>query len=418
MNRVSTLDKLFKLSLTMLAFTVLTWLFLKVGHYFFQIMVLLGLALIVTYLLLAPVNVVEAALRWFGGKLSRGRKWPSWTNRIPKSTPRTVSILLVYLIFFLITVIMSLRFTPVALRQLNEFSSQVPRYVHVGEDWLLSLPVTQSYFHQEVKLLEAQEQGIPVDQGKLIAPAAQGLSGVEAPKLSVYEKNVIRERVFSTSNRFNTFLKQHLGRAFSDLLHLFGKTLEGLIYTLTGLVLVFYFLLDGPKLKTGFIEMLPSDVQQPADYFLSSLHNVMFGFIKGQVILGIVTGAYLILISTALGVPYAMFLGTFFAIAQLVPVVGAWIGFLPWIFVLQSLTPATFFSIVALIALFQLIKDVWIAPKIMGHVMGLHPVIVILSLLVCAKAMGLLGFLFAIPLASMVNVSIQFFQHHWGEEPA
>jgi predicted PurR-regulated permease PerM len=66
--------------------------------------------------------------------------------------------------------------------------------------------------------------------------------------------------------------------------------------------------------------------------------------------------------------------------------------------------------VMALVYVYQAIKDNVVAPRVLGQVVGLHPVIVIVSLLVCAKVAGLVGVLFAIPFASMVNVLIRFFQ--------
>jgi len=125
---------------------------------------------------------------------------------------------------------------------------------------------------------------------------------------------------------------------------------------------------------------------------------------------------YVILINTMFGIPYAVFLGTFFAVAQILPVVGPWVGLIPWLLVLHLVAPVKILLALGCIGVFQLIKDIWLGPKVMGHVMELHPVIVIISLLVCAKAMGVVGFVFAIPLASMVNVTIRFLQNK-GEHP-
>ena len=55
----------------------------------------------------------------------------------------------------------------------------------------------------------------------------------------------------------------------------------------------------------------------------------------------------------------------------------------------------------------QTIKDNILAPKVVGDVMGLHPLVIILPLLICAKVAGVLGVLMALPLASAVNVVLQ-----------
>jgi predicted PurR-regulated permease PerM len=63
---------------------------------------------------------------------------------------------------------------------------------------------------------------------------------------------------------------------------------------------------------------------------------------------------------------------------------------------------------------YQTIKDNILAPKVVGDVMGLHPLVIVLSLLICAQVAGLLGVLVALPLASAVNVIIRLLLHKEG----
>ena len=127
-------------------------------------------------------------------------------------------------------------------------------------------------------------------------------------------------------------------------------------------------------------------------------------------LLGMVTGLFMMLVYTVFDVPYAIFLGAFFAISEILPVVGTWIGFTPGIVVLLFINPLKLLAVMGICYIYQSIKDNLVAPKIVGDIMGLHPVMVILSLLICAKIAGLVGVLFAIPLASMVNVLITYLQ--------
>ena len=60
---------------------------------------------------------------------------------------------------------------------------------------------------------------------------------------------------------------------------------------------------------------------------------------------------------------------------------------------------------------FQTVKDNILTPKIQGDVMGLHPLVVLLALLICAKLGGVVGILFALPLASAFNVIIRYLTH-------
>ncbi len=404
----STLDKFFKTGVGLLAWGLIFWGILQLAGFFNIIVVVFGLALMFAYILLAPVNLVSSGIQRLLVLLSRATRlqWPSRIAHTP--TSRALSILLVYLAFLLTTLVVSVRFMPVAITQLNQFSLAFPQYIHQVEDWVMSQRIAEDYFHKEVAALRSR--------GELSKPQERMIDQETAPdkpqaQLTPTEKQVVREKILSTSQHVNNYFKRHLGGTFQSVVTLVTSTLAGFIYTLTGMVLVFYFLLDGKNLKEGFVRMLPLNTQVTADYLLSNVHMVMFGFIKGQVMLGIATGIYMIIIYSLFDVPYAFFLGAFFAVAEILPVVGTWLGFLPGILVLLFINPIKLLMVMALVYIYQVIKDNVVAPRVLGQVMGLHPVVVIVSILICAKGGGLFGILFAIPLASMVNVLIRFLSH-------
>lgn len=405
MKHHSPLDRFFKLGLGILAWLGIIATVLWAAESMMPIVALFGLALVFTYVLLAPVNLMEKGLRKPVQALFK--LTPGGPDRMPIQFPRAVAILLVYLLFAASMLVASVRLVPVVVEQLHAFSGQVPTYIHQGEDWLLNLPVTENYFHQEVKVL--QSKGVlSKPQETNLAKETEGQPKLHP--LSPTEREVIREKVFSTSQHINFLAKKYFGSTFSNLLSVIGTTLTGVVYTLTGLVVVFYFLLDGHELKDGFISMLPRDSQPTAEHLLENLHNVMFGYVKGQVMLGMCTGLYMVIVYSIFGVPYALFLGAWFALAEILPVVGTWIGFTPGILVLLFLNPVKLLMVMGLVYVYQTIKDNLVAPKVLGHVVGLHPVIVIISLLICAKVAGLVGVLFAIPLASTINVLILYYQ--------
>jgi predicted PurR-regulated permease PerM len=61
----------------------------------------------------------------------------------------------------------------------------------------------------------------------------------------------------------------------------------------------------------------------------------------------------------------------------------------------------------------QWIKDNMVAPRYIGNAVGLHPVIIFVSIMIGARLDGMLGIIFAIPAASVVNV---VYQHLWASK--
>ena len=56
----------------------------------------------------------------------------------------------------------------------------------------------------------------------------------------------------------------------------------------------------------------------------------------------------------------------------------------------------------AVFAVVQLIQDMYLTPRIMGHVMGLNPAIILLSLSIWGSLMGIIGLIIALPLTTLL----------------
>jgi predicted PurR-regulated permease PerM len=223
------------------------------------------------------------------------------------------------------------------------------------------------------------------------------------------EKVVIHQSLLKNTV---TQVENMVASALPNFVNFVGGTLNGLLYCLVGVLLTFYFLVDGYRLRSEWLCLVPEKARSTVGKLLRSFHQVMFAFIKGQVMLGILTGAYMFAIYSIFHVPYAFLLGCVFALAELLPVLGTWIGIgIGLTVILMNMPPITALWVWLCSYAYQTIKDNILAPKVVGDVMGLHPLVIILSLLICAKVAGLLGVLVALPLASIVNVVVRMLLH-------
>ncbi len=401
-----TLEKVFRQSvITMTGLMVFVGIF-YLGSLFYALIVLLGLAVVMTYILLGPVNWMEKGLLLLGRSVPKVR-----FLRESNDLTRGFTIIIVYVVFFFVLTLASVKLVPVVSRQLNDFAMDLPRYFVQVEimliDWTdqtFGTDALKRLFEKDIQ--EAEKQGVVLEDSP---------NGVITEK----EKQIIHQSVLRNAvAQISQLTEKALTSALSNVANMVTNTVNGFIYTIAGLLLVFYFLLDGRRLRDRLRECLPQNVQGTADYFTSRFHEVMFAFIKGQLMLGILTGVYMFIIYSIFGVEYAIFLGTFLAIAELLPVVGTWIGLTPGILVmLFSEDPLVVIPVWLCSYAFQTVKDNILAPKVVGDVMGLHPVVVIFALIVCAKFAGLVGVLLALPLASILNIILHHFNRDDGTEP-
>ena|GEM_PF-1583169 len=382
---------------------------------FYPVAALLASVLIGTYLLLGPVNLLEQAMAWSIRRLSQQKGLLGFVGEQLKHFSghkylRFIAVLIVYLAFFVAIVFAATRL-PLLGQQLGDLSTRLTEQaVTVSDDVLDAVDRSAGYgtirkLFNPV-LLKAKKRGL----------LEESPNTKEAVPLKESEKRVIQHAFVETTvvrleNALATIIPVTLNN-FSDLM---GGTFRAVLYGVTGILLTFYFLSDGRRIRHEFIRLFPTAGQQQLNYLMDSFHQIMFAFIKGQVMLGILTGAYMFIVYSVLHVPYAFLLGSIFALAELLPVVGTWIGIgIGLTVVLFSMDPITAFWVWLCSYCYQTVKDNILAPKVVGDVMGLHPLVIILSLLVCAQVAGLLGVLVALPLASALNVIVRWLLHKEG----
>jgi predicted PurR-regulated permease PerM len=176
----------------------------------------------------------------------------------------------------------------------------------------------------------------------------------------------------------------------------------GVIYLLSAISIVFYLLLDGKQRAEGVMHWLPNEDWR---HLCRECHAVLLRFVKGQVLLAVISGALMFTLYTVFGVPHALVLSLVFTVAEIFPVIGPWFAFTPGIVVM--LLGENPWVTAWVLGVYFLLKDNIILPKVVGEVMGIHPVWIILAILLAAKMAGAVGIIFAVPMAAMLAVIAQ-----------
>ena len=170
------------------------------------------------------------------------------------------------------------------------------------------------------------------------------------------------------------------------------------------LVISFYMLIDGDRVWQSIVSIFAPKIR---DGLTESLQRNLRGFVAGQLLLGLFMAVGLSLAFFVLQVPFFLLFAVFIGLMEVVPFIGASLGiavvvtivaFIDWWLALQVLGVA--------IAL-QQVKDNIIAPRIMGNLTGLSPVIIFAALLLGTKIGGLLGVILAIPLTGVIKSLVE-----------
>lgn len=269
--------------------------------------------------------------------------------------PRTLAAVLVYLLAAIAVVFLALTLAPPVFNQGRQLVANLPSLLAEGQEQLASF---QSWSLErnlpfDVRILASQLLARVQAQAEVIASTGLGL-------------------VVGTFNWFLDFI---------------------LI-----LVISFYMLIDGERVWRGLTKIFSPRIR---DGLTQSLQRNLHRFVVGQLLLGLFMAISLSLTFLALKVPFFLLFAVFIGLMEVIPFVGATLGIATVVSVVAFIDWWLALEVLGVAVALQQVKDNLIAPRIMGNLTGLSPVIIFVSLLLGAKVGGLLGVILAIPLTGV-----------------
>ena len=169
-------------------------------------------------------------------------------------------------------------------------------------------------------------------------------------------------------------------------------------------ILAIFFLSDGGNLANSLIRLVSTRDNLEAVQSLAADLNVMFQrYIRAKVILAGSSFTYYSGAMLALGFPHAIALGLLGGILEFIPVAG-WMISATTIISTGALTHSHWIWMAVLLGVWRMLMDYWIAPRVMGHELEMHPLLAIFTLMVGGAIGGIIGIYLSVPLVAALRV--------------
>lgn len=182
------------------------------------------------------------------------------------------------------------------------------------------------------------------------------------------------------------------------------------------LVITFYLLLDVRRFRAILLRTLDPLHRPGARRVFSEIARVFGAYVRAQLLVALSLGILVAVVLLAFGVPYAMFLALFAAMAELIPMVGPVVGAVPALLVAGTMPLPTVIWVGVAFVFIQLIESNILVPRMVGKAVGLHPVGSILALALGFQLGGVIGALFAVPLAGLLWVLVSTAIRAWRDK--
>ena len=171
-----------------------------------------------------------------------------------------------------------------------------------------------------------------------------------------------------------------------------------------------YFCLSGgDRIWAWLVRLFPRTARDRVDGAGLRAWATLTSYVRATLIVATVDGAGAGVVAAVLGVPLALPLGVLVTLGALVPVVGGFIsGIVAVLVALVAKGPLVAALMLAGIIAVMQVEAHALQPFLMGRAVRVHPLAVILSIGAGVLLAGIVGGLFAVPLAAIVNVVAQY----------
>ncbi len=249
-------------------------------------------------------------------------------------------------------------------------------------------------------------QSVAATMPSLVEHAQRSLLEPSNPILSRLPPNV-RASLANLPPQFAHFAQTYAGEAASRVLGILVSIVSVIATVVVIPVLSVYLMIEAPQFIAALIGRLPPGARAKTTAIIHDLDGALGGFIRGQLLVGATIGTCIAIALLILHVRYAVLIGVLAGLFDIIPYVGAIVGFVPSVtlaLVDDGWQHALVVSAV-FIAIFQA-EGHFIAPKIVSDSVGLSPLMVIVAILIGGELLGIGGMFLAVPVAAVVRVFV------------
>jgi predicted PurR-regulated permease PerM len=293
------------------------------------------------------------------------------------------------------------------------FAAIVAMLVTPIVDWIQALPVLRGHRGAAVLVLYGAIVVVIGGAVALLAPtviADASKLGQQVPAIEGAAQHVL-DQAQSSLRAFGINLSYTIPRGGASLggdispasLTTIGGLVSPLVNILLVIVVSIYLTSQGRELVATARKLFPAQ-QRIFDFTMLAVGAAVASYVRAQLLMSLIMGLYTGITLSLLGVHYAAALGVAVFFLEMLPLVGAPIGFLLAIAVAatQSLGLAIEATAVSLVG--HAFEAYILGPRISGKVTRIHPLAAMGALLIGAELGGILGSLLAIPVAVIGNI--------------
>lgn len=240
---------------------------------------------------------------------------------------------------------------------------------------------------------------LPADLHRLLSPLSR--YGIKLPSGGSQSLNIVSMLTNTSggSHQATAIAGQAVGLVFS---------VGAFLVALLSILVMAFFLTVNKTFTADMVNVLvPPDYRRRWILIMSRMGERMGNWVIGQIIVTIYYAVAFAVGLTVLHVPDAISLGVITGILEIIPFIGGFIGVVLAVLVAASVNVTLIIWVIVLYLIVTNVEAHVLVPNIYGRAVHLHPFLVVVALLIGARAFGIIGALVAVPMAAALQVIVE-----------
>jgi predicted PurR-regulated permease PerM len=271
---------------------------------------------------------------------------------------------------------------------------------------ILVEPLAEGRFRIDLESVTLEVK--PAPGGKyVISPPEE--EPADAPSGGKWERSIkqwLSERLKSTEGESRRALEY--GQIF------IAAIVAGIGRLFLVLMVAAFILVDLVRIQGFLRSLVPEKYQGDYDRIQAGIDRGLSGVIRGQLVICCINGAFTYIGLRIFHVKYPLLLAGIAATMSLIPIFGSILSSVP-IVAIALISSGSFdlrqgLFVLGWIICIHLLEANFLNPKIMGDAAKIHPVLVVFALIAGEHSYGLVGALFAVPVASIIQTIFVYYR--------
>jgi predicted PurR-regulated permease PerM len=168
-------------------------------------------------------------------------------------------------------------------------------------------------------------------------------------------------------------------------------------------ILSIYIAIDRQSIGAFLLRLVPPSFGSGARLLDASVSRSFAGFLRTQLVMGVSFALISFTTDLVFGLPYAVITAFAAGVLHAIPFFGPFVSWAPPVLVAVLFKPEVAIPVLIIMGIGWFVTMNVLQPRLMAGSVGIHPIIVLASVLIGAKIAGIAGAIFGIPIAAVLS---------------